>query len=275
MTTIAAVRAPTEALSTVDGRVTVRRIVAAELVKLRSVRSVVYALAGGALSLVAGGVGAAVGYVVTAGQSAAGDPGADPLGGTLTGVTFAAYILAAVGVLAVTGEYSGGTIRATLAAVPKRAHLVLAKATAVAAVVFTVASGAMVVTFLAARQILAGSDFAISWTAPGVPRVLIGAAAYLTVAALLGLGFGLLLRSTAGAVAAIVGVLTLPQLFALILPGSVADRVVPLMPDPAGQAVLNLTQNAGLAPWTGFAVFVGYAAVTLAGATLLFRHRDA
>jgi hypothetical protein len=95
------------------------------------------------------------------------------------------------------------------------------------------------------------------------------------VVAALGLGFGLLLRSTAGAIAMIVGVLTLPQLFAMLLPDGMADTVGSLMPDPAGQAVLNLTQNASLGPWSGFAVFVGYAAVTVAGATLLFRHRDA
>jgi ABC-2 type transport system permease protein len=278
MTTIAAVRPRAGTGPTVDGRVTLPRIVAAELVKLRSIRSVVYALAAAVLSIVASGAGAAIGIVLAAGQPEAADPGADlgadPLGGALTGVTFTAYIIAAVGVLAVTGEYSGGTIRTTLAAVPKRAHLVLAKAIAVATVVFPAAAVSMFGTFLAAQQVLAGSDYAISWTAPAA-RALVGAALYLTVAALLGLGFGLLLRSTAGAIATLVGVLTLPQLFALLLPDGVADTVVPLMPDPAGSAVMNLAPNASLGPWTGFAVFVGYAFVTLAGATLLFRHRDA
>ena len=83
------------------------------------------------------------------------------------------------------------------------------------------------------------------------------------------------MRSTAGAVALLVGVLTLPPLFALLLPDDLADTVVPLLPDPAGTAVLNLAENASLGPWTGFAVFLGYAAVILTGATLLFRHRDA
>jgi ABC-type transport system involved in multi-copper enzyme maturation permease subunit len=275
MTTITATHPRAGTRSTVDGRVTMARVVAAELVKLRSIRSVIYALAAAALSLVVSGVGAAVGYVLSAGAPEEGFPDADPLGGALTGVTFTAYILAAVGVLAATGEYSGGTIRTTLAAVPMRANLVLAKAIAVATVVFTVAAVSMLVTFLAAQQILAGSDFAVSWMAPGVLRVLVGAALYLTVVALLGLGSGVLLRSTAGAVAVVVSVLILPQLFALLLPASVADSVVPLMPDPAGQAVMNLTQDASIAPWSGFAVFVGYAAVTLVAATLIFRHRDA
>jgi hypothetical protein len=153
--------------------------------------------------------------------------------------------------------------------------LVLGKLIAVASVVFTVAVVSTFATFFAAGRVLAGSDHAVSWTTPGVLRALIGAALYLTVVAALGLGFGLLLRSTAGAIAMIVGVLTLPQLLALLLPDSVADTVVPLMPDPAGQAVMNLTQNASLGPWSGFAVFIGYAAATVAGATLLLRHRDA
>ncbi len=248
--------------------VTLPRVVLAELVKLRSVRSVVYALAAAALTVVVSGGVTAVGIVVAG-------TGPDPLGGTLNGVTFAAYIMAAVGVLAVTGEYSGGTIRTTLAAVPNRVHLVVGKVTAVAAVVFTVALGSVLITFLTAERVLASSDFAVSWTAPGVLRVLVGAALYMTVVAVLGVGFGLLLRSTAGAVAMLIGVLTLPSLFALLLPDSVADRVVPLLPDSAGTAILNLTRNASLGPWTGFAVFLGYAAVTVAAATLLFHHRDA
>ena len=280
MTTIEAIRLHAGARSTVDGRVTLPRIVASELVKLRSIRSVMYALAAAVLSIVVSGAGAAIGIVLAAGQPEAADLGADlgadPLGGALTGITFTAYIIAAVGVLAATTEYSGaGTIRTTLAAVPKRAHLVLAKAIAVATVVFPVAVVSMFGTFFAVQQVLAGSDFAVSWTTPGVLRSLVGAALYLTVVALLGLGFGFLLRSTAGAIAVVVGVLTLPQLFALLLPDSMADTVVPLMPDPAGSAVMTLTPDASLGPWTGLTVFVGYAIVTLAGATLLFRHRDA
>lgn len=270
MTTITPVRP--RAGSTVDGRVTLLRVVAAELVKLRSVRSVVWAAVAAVLSLMIPGVFAAVGIVVTGTSD---DPGADPLGGTFNGITFATWVMAAVGVLAATGEYSGGTIRVTLAAVPDRVRLVLGKAVAVATVVFALAVTSVFATFLISRQVLAGSDFAISLTAPGVARALVGAALQMAAVALLGLGFGLLLRSTAGAITLLVGVLTLPSLFALLLPDSVAETVVPLLPDRAVTAVLNLTQNESLAPWTGFAVFAGYVAVTLLGATLLFRHRDA
>ena len=104
---------------------------------------------------------------------------------------------------------------------------------------------------------------------------LFGAALYMTAVALLGLGFAVVLRNTAGTVTLLVAVLTVPQLIVLLLPQGLADTVMPVLPDPAGTAVLNLTPNASLGPWTGFAVFVGYVAVTLAGATMLFRHRDA
>lgn len=250
------------------GHVTVSRTVLAELVKLRSVRSVVYALVAAALTVAASGVVTAVGIAVTG-------AGADPLGGTLNGVTFAAYIMAAVGALAVTGEYSGGTIRTTLAAVPHRGRLVAGKVIAVVTVVFTVAAGSVFLTFLTAERVLSSTGFPVSWTAPGVLRVLVGAALYMTVVAVLGVGSGLVLRSTGGAVALVIGVLTLPSLFALLLPDDVADRVVPLLPDSAGAAILNLTRNASLSPWAGLAVFAGYAAVTIAGATMLFRRRDA
>src|SRR5690349_5915195 len=104
-------------MSTRPGQVSLSRVVAAELVKLRSVRSVVWAAVAAALSFIVPGVFTAVGIVVTGTPE---DSEFDPLGGTFNGFTFATWIVAAVGVLAVTGEYSGGTVRATLAAVPNR-----------------------------------------------------------------------------------------------------------------------------------------------------------
>lgn len=51
--------------SLLDGRVTVRRVISAELIKVRSLRSMVIAAVIAALSIVAGGVFAAIGIIVS------------------------------------------------------------------------------------------------------------------------------------------------------------------------------------------------------------------
>jgi ABC-2 type transport system permease protein len=259
------------------GRVTLPRVISAELIKLRTIRSTVSAALIAAVSIVAAGVFGAIGIIVSkpppggAGEAAT----MDPAGGALTGVSIAVYAIAALGVLVVTSEYATGSIKPTLAAVPRRGLLIAGKAIALAAVTFAVTLAATLTTFVAAQAVLATAGETVSLTAPGVLRAVVGAALYLTVVAVLGSGFGWLLRSTAGAIATLVAVLVLPPVIGLLLPTKIAAVVVPYLPDNAGTAIMQLAPTGQLGPWAGFAVFLGYAAVVLAGAVLVVRHRDA
>ena len=112
---------------------------------------------------------------------------------------------------------------------------------------------------------------------PGVARAVIGSALYLAVAGLLGLGLGALLRSTAGGIAALFGLLFAVQLVAGFLPGSWAADVGKYVPTTARQAVTAVHPDpmSSLPPWTGFGVFCGYAAVLLVLAALRMRRGDA
>jgi ABC-2 type transport system permease protein len=258
------------------GRVTVARIVSSELIKLRTVRSTVSAMITAALLVAGVGAFAAVGLVVQDPTVTGPDtPTADPLGGALTGVNPAAYAAAALGVIAVTGEYANGTIKPTLAAVPRRARLVLGKALAVAAATLPVMLGAVLATFFTARAILSTADVSVSLTAPGAARAVIGAGLYLTGITLLGAGFGWLVRSTAGALAALFGVLVVLPVIGLLLPRSVGAAVLPYLPDNAGTAIMQLTPGGHLGPWTGLTVFAAYVVLTLTGAVITVRRRDA
>ena len=262
--------------SFVDGRVTVRRVISAELIKIRSLRSMAVAIVIAALSIVAGGVFAAIGIIVSK-PSPDGGPAValDPAGGSLTGVSIAVYAVATLGVLAVTSEYASGTIKPTLAAVPRRGLLIAGKAAAVAAVTVAVTLTATLTAFFAAKAILSTAGMTVSLTEPGVLRAVTGAAPYLTVVAVLSSAFGWLLRSTAAAIATVVAVFVLPPVIGLLLPARIAAIVVPYLPDSAGTAIMQLAPTGQLGPWTGFAVFVGYTAAVLGGAVLLLRHRDA
>ncbi|WP_433364655.1 ATP-binding cassette domain-containing protein [Actinoplanes sp. CA-142083] len=105
-----------------------------------------------ALLIVAVGALSAVGTIAQDPSATPGEPvTADPFGGALAGVSAAAFAVATLGVLSVTSEYATGTIKPTLAAVPRRAHLVAGKAIALAATTLVTGLVAVFATFFIAR----------------------------------------------------------------------------------------------------------------------------
>ena len=148
----------------------------------------------------------------------------------------AAQLLAgALGVVAVTSEYASRTIAATLAAVPRRLPLVGAKAGVVGVVVFLAALGAVLVAVLGAAALLATAGAPVPAVGPTLARLVVGSALFLTVTAVLGVGFGWLLRSTAGALAGLYAFLFLPSALGLVVPSA-----LPYLPGNAGTAILQV-----------------------------------
>lgn len=253
-------------------------LVRAELIKLGSLRSTTYALAASALSILAMAVVTAVGAL--AGQitetGASDTVTTDPTGGALSGVSIAFFAVATLGVLTVTGEYATHTMRSTMLAVPRRSRLVLAKALAVASLTLPVLLLATVIAFFAARAVLATSDISVSFTEPGVARAVLGAAVYLTGLAVLGTAFGWFLRSTAGALSAMLVILIVVPTLGLLLPQNIAQQVLLYLPDNAGQAIMATTASDGqLGPWTGLFVYTAWVLIALASATLWVQRHDA
>lgn len=253
--------------------VTPARVLQSEWTKMRSLRSPMWLLALTGLGIVVGGTAMAIGTLVADVPLHAQE--VDALGGALTGVSPVELLAGALGVLVVTTEYGSGTIRGTLAAVPRRVPVLVAKAVVVALALSVVASVSVLVAFTAVRGILAGQGVELPFTAPGVLRALAGAALYLAVIGLLGAGFGWLLRSTVGALAALFGVLYVLPVVAALLPAGLADVVVPLVPGNAGAAVMQLGPSGLLPPWAGIAVFAGYGLLVLVAGAWVLRRRDA
>ena len=179
-----------------------------------------------------------------------------------------------LGVLLISGEYSTGMIRATLAAVPKRLPVLWAKAgvfSVVAAVLMIAASFA---AFLGGQALLGSHGTTLAGA--GVTRAVVGAGLYLTVVGLLGIALGFIIRNTAGAIATLFGVLLVLPVLGEVLPSTWAKHITPYLPSNAGQAVMSVHQAPGdLAPWTGFAVFCCYAAAAIIAGAVLLRRRDA
>jgi ABC-type transport system involved in multi-copper enzyme maturation permease subunit len=255
--------------------VTQGRVLVSEWIKLRSLRSTVYTL----LAAIVMTVGLGMLFAgVTANRWAQLDPPEraqfDPTGVSLRGVFLAQLAIGVLGVLLISGEYSTGMIRATLAAVPKRLPVLWAKAglfSVVAAVLMIAASFA---AFLGGQALLGSHSTTLA--AAGVARAVVGAGLYLTVVGLLGVGLGFIIRNTAGAIATLFGLLLVLPVLGAVLPSSWAKHIVPYLPSNAGQAVMSVHQAPGdLAPWTGFAVFCGYAAAAIIAAAILLKRRDA
>jgi hypothetical protein len=130
--------------------------------------------------------------------------------------------------------------------------------------------------FWIGQAILAGEHIDIAISHPGVLRALIGSSLFLTAMGLFGLGLGAIVRSTAGGIAALAGIVfVLPPIVGL-LPSSVADSIDPYLPSNAGGAIWTINPDPGtLAPWAGFGVFCAYVALALAIAAVLLVRRDA
>jgi ABC-2 type transport system permease protein len=255
-------------------RVRQLRVLRSEWTKLRSVRSTAWSALATVALLV--GIGVLICTLRAARPASEVSGNFDPAAMSLTGVHLAQFAIGVLGVLVVTGEYATGTIRTSLAAVPRRLPLLWGKVATIAVLVLATCLPGALVAFVVGQSILAPKHLDVGLSDPGVLRAVIGSALYLTAVGLLGLSLGALLRNTTGSVAALFGVLFAPQIVAAFLPSDWSDAIVKYMPEPAGTVITNAQPDpASLGPWTGLGLFCGYIAVVLALAAWQLRRRDA
>ncbi|QNP66058.1 ABC transporter permease [Streptomyces genisteinicus] len=186
--------------------------------------------------------------------------------------------MGAFGALAVTGEYSSGQIRTTFAAVPARRSVMAAKTAVVAAV--TAGFGAFVagVSFAVTQAVLGTLGAGVPLDHPGALRVVAASALLAPVAGLAGVAIGAVVRHGAGAV---VGCVVVLLLLPLLLSddrhwSAVLGHTLPY------QAWLRLTDvpygPAGLVhPWSvtgAWTVYALWAVVAAAVAVAAVHRRD-
>jgi ABC-2 type transport system permease protein len=219
-----------------------RTALIAEWTKLRTTPGAAWLL----LATVAGtvGLGAAVCAVATHPH--------DAVRVALSGVYLGQAPVAVLGVLTVGGEYSTGLIRATLAAIPGRPTALAAKAVVLAVAVTVAAGPTLLVSALVAKGI------GLPLTAGPVLRAAAGSGGYLVLIGILSLGVATVVRDSAAAIGAVLGLLYLPPILAATVPNPhlhrVLERVAPISGGPGV-----------LAAWSAGALLAG---------TLLLRSRD-
>ena len=195
---------------------------------------------------------------------------------SMFGLILGQLVIAVLGALTITSEYSTGMIRTSLTVMPHRATVYAAKA-----VVFTlVALVAGLVTsfgsYFIGQAIFATQHLNSNLSQPGVLRAVVGGGLFLAVCGLLSYGIGALLRHTAAAITASVALLFVLFVLSGFLPNSWAEHVDKWIPFNAGSAIWeNLSGVKMFSPWVGFGVFCAYAAIAVVAGGILFRTRDA
>jgi ABC-2 type transport system permease protein len=251
-----------------------RDVLASEACKLRSVRSTVWAL----LAAVAFNVGlAGVLAIFLPGALSAHDKSSlDTTRVSLGGLHLSQVACGLLGVLAISSEYTSGLIRTTLSAVPHRRLVLAAKALVLAGTVATVATASCLAAYFSFQLLLSDHRLRTSLTDPGVLRAVLGGGLYLTAVALLGLGLGAAMRSSAGAIATLLGLLLIPPLLLELLPDAWKTAATPYTPLEAGSAIVSVHQDPGsLGPGGGFALFCAYTVLALTAGFILINQRDA
>jgi ABC-2 type transport system permease protein len=273
-------------------RVTFVHVLSSEWIKFWSLRSTVWTLAATVVLM------AAVSYLAvffTAREAY--DPATKPQDAAIlvallhdpsvviTGADLAKLVIAVLGVLVITGEYSTGMIRTTLSAVPKRLPALGAKALVLAVVTAATAAVGVVLAWLVALPTLHAHGAALDLADAQTRRILLGGVLYLVAVSLLAFAIGAIVRFSAAALATVLGLLLVVEVLFRTIPADFFRNVSPYLPGTAGhqllvtQAAIDQARAASstpvLDPWTGYAVMLAWVAALLVVAAVLLRRRDA
>ncbi len=248
-----------------------RDVLTSEWTKLRAVRSTVWTLLVAAVTSV--GISAIVAFTFVQ-QPPAGRSPVDPLLPGFLSLEYAVLAVGVLGVLAFSSEYATGLISATFTAVPRRRAVLAAKAAVVGAVALVAGELLSFASFFLVQAILSGHHLGVSLSRPGVPGAVLAEGILLSVCALVGLGLGAMIRHTAGAVAALAGLIYLPAVLGL-LPAPWNDRTSRFTLFYAAQQVTALHPRADLfSPAVSLLVLIAWPAAALIAAALLITRRD-
>lgn len=282
-----------EASVPATARLTFGGILRSEWIKLTSLRSTIWSYA--LIVLLSLGFGLLMASTFHAGIDETGRPAVlnatSARSVTLTictaGLMVGQLIAAVLGVLVISGEYSTGMIKSTLAAVPKRLPVLWAKAIVLFVSTTVVGLVTVFLVFAVTAPVRAGRGINAELGDPALLLALVGGAVYLGLVAVFALGVGAVVRSSAGGIAIALGVmLVLPVLVQML--GSVADwarGITPNLLSNAGQAMFSIPQKlppgvdagagAPLPPGLAALVVLAWAVVALAFGAISLRRRDA
>jgi ABC-type transport system involved in multi-copper enzyme maturation permease subunit len=260
-----------------SGRYGLSGLLKSEWTKLRTVRSTIWTLG----TTVVLGIGVSIAVTAyTRAHWASMSPGDranfDPVSSSLIGVFIGQLAIGVLGVLVMSAEYGTGTIRATLSATPRRLLVLATKILVFGAVALVVAEVVSFGAFFIGQALLSAPATHATLATPGALRAVAGSGLFIAVLGLFSLGLATVIRHTAGAISAFVGIVLVLPLIVQALPFSLQQDIRRYLP---AQISANLISNhvgpESFSPWVGFAIFCGYTAVLLVISGVLLLRRDA
>ena len=294
------------------GRAGLRGAIASEFTKIRSVRSTYWTLT--ALLVVSVGIGAAItgGSAANFSHNLANKAGFDATQTSLVAFfEIGQLIIAVIGAMTITSEYSTGMIRTSLTAMPRRGTVYLGKLIVLTSVTLVVSLVTSFLSFFVGQAVLSGAGVSASLfhtttvpanvnMSPGpngqngppnytfvgtdvihastVLTAVVGTALFVTVVALIAFGLGAIIRHTAGAITSTIGLMFVLSIIIQLLPDTWRWDIMRFFPDAAGR-VLSVTVGSSnphlWSAWPQFLVTVIWAVVLVGVGGYLFRKRDA
>jgi ABC-2 type transport system permease protein len=252
-------------------------VITSEWTKLRSLRSTWWTLL--TLVVVTIGVSTLLAWLASdnlAKMNPADRASLDVTSNSMAGLVFGQLAIAVLGVLVVCGEYSSGAIRTTFTAVPDRPRVLAAKAIVFAAVATVVGMITAFGAYFASMPFWAGHHMATTLSQPHVLRAVIGGGLYVLASGMLGFALGTIIRHTAGAITAVVGLLFVAPPITQALPGGWGHAIRTHFTSNAGQQITAvLPSDSQLTPWIGYLTFTIEWVVPLLIGVWLVRRRDA
>jgi ABC-2 type transport system permease protein len=192
----------------------------------------------------------------------------------LTGVLLGQAAVAIVAVAFLSGEYSSGLVQLTLIAMPRRSLVLAAKAGIVTGLVLVAAAVGVAGSMIAARLMIPS----LSLDDGPVLRAAGGSVLYLGLIALLALGVATILRDTAVAIGAVLGLLyVFPVLAGLATDPHWQRRLQQIGPMTAGLAIqaTQHLESLPIGPWPGLGVLAAWSFGALLLGAALLELRDA
>lgn len=266
-----------------SAHLTFGRVVAAEWIKFRTVRSTVWTLVATVVLMVGISVLAAWGTTTMEVDGGSGPMNTAQL--LSAGYQMAQLAVAVLGVLTISGEYSTGMVRSTFAAVPRRVPVLAAKALVLTGAVLVVSLVSMALSYVATMPFHDDLQATFDLTDAETLRMTVGLPLYLAAIALLAFVVGALLRHSAGALTAVIALLLVVENVLMIIPLRAIELISPFLPSTAGRRLLfdsemlamtdAATNGAHLSPWQGYGVLLAWVVALGALAAVLLRRRDA
>ena len=268
------------------GRLSFPRVLRSEWIKLRSLRSTFWTLVSVVVLVV--GFAALLSFAIPSASTLASESG--PRAATLDlnnivatastfGLRFAQLVVAVLGVLAISGEFSTGMIRSSFAAVPHRFPVLAAKAIMLFVVSFVIGLVSLAASWSIAVGVMSGKGYDRGLFDASTLWSILGGAVYLGLIAVFALGIGTIIKASAGGISAVVGVLFLLPILVQVAIG-LLPKVTWLsdwshyLISNNGDGMAGLA-NGSLDPWQNVLTVVIWTAVSFVAGAILLQRRDA